>query len=478
MIGKGMAPDEALVALHRSLDERQRPENVAQLILHALKGRLSLRERRLIGRAALASGRWLGMSSMSDQLTAPVGGARQVAATARLFAATVPAELDADDPASLLGFAADVGAEIKFHPRRDDFLRHRLNREERAAYGLELSKRQYNRRFRALRRVTGKAARLDTEWAKRRLLLVARAGFGAEITRERFLADPWAGCFVAYYTAKRKVRRQFTLKGRDNPYDEIADALYRRCQHNPRTDWWMIAQASSTSDVLAQLTDEQRGELLGRWSATMRETAEMLRRVWSASAFDRESMIVRRGNDSSTWNLLCGAYNAARAGWLACLQASGTTDLLDVSCPGKAMMLMAADLAMWHGSTGSGPHPDMQVWRRLPLPWDVLAGRATCTRGDVERACQQAKVDPERSDWTAPRAHGSVGTFRPTPELVHGVAVVDPVWASALRSAGAFSGKTARDRLDEFAGPIPADVIDQELPQRTLPQPDGRDSDG
>jgi hypothetical protein len=47
------------------------------------------------------------------------------------------------------------------------------------------------------------------------------------------------------------------------------------------------------------------------------------------------------------------------------------------------MMLIAADLAAWHRSTGGGLHPDVGVWARLPLPWDVLAGRERCTRNDV-----------------------------------------------------------------------------------------------
>jgi hypothetical protein len=76
--------------------------------------------------------------------------------------------------------------------------------------GLEVSKRQYNRRFRALQRLAAKAQRLDREWAKRRLGLVARAGFAGSVTLDWFVADPDAACFVAHYTARRKVRREFT----------------------------------------------------------------------------------------------------------------------------------------------------------------------------------------------------------------------------------------------------------------------------
>jgi hypothetical protein len=458
-----LSPESALAALHASLDERRRPEEVAHLVFRALGHRLSPPERINLGRVARSAWRWHGWSSMSVDFAQPVGGMRQVGAAVRLFDLTA-GDVDADDPVSLLEFAARLGESLgALDPARLDFLRDRLNREARAAAGIELSKRQYNRRFRVTRRIAAKGRRLEAEQAKRRLTMVARSGFAAGIDREAFLADPWAACFVAYLTAKRKLRREFTLSARDNPYDEIADMLFQRCMDNPHTNWWMIAQAYPSDAVLGRLTDAQRGELLGRWWTTMREVAAMLKRVWSASSFDRATMIVRRGNDSSTWNLLCGAYNAARAAWIATLEASGTVALLDASCPGKAMMLIAADLAAWHRSTGGGLHPDVGVWARLPLPWDVLDGAATCTRTDVDAACAEAGVEPVNSGWTAPKAHGAMGAFRPTPELVHGVSVADPVWASVLRSGGVFSGKRFKQGMDRSV--IPADVVVSELPQ-------------
>lgn len=431
--------DKALVELHRSLGARYRPEVVAQLVWHCLKGDLRRAERSLLAGVAEAAGRWDGLSSMTEDFARPVGGSRQVAATSRLF--DVTAKVDADAPSSLVAFAESVGAEIRFDPEHTNFLADRLNRQQRTSAGMDISKRQYNRRFRALRRLTAKAEKLAGELNKRQLTVQARAGFAAELTLDRFRADPDAACFVAYYTAKRKLRREFTLSGRDNPFDEIAELLFARCRENGDTDWWMIAQVYATPEVLDRLTDEQRGLLLGRWFAVLRATAEMLEKAWESSEFDRERMVVRQGNDSSTWNLLCGAYNTARAAWLSCLTASGARDLLDTVCPGKAMMLIAGDLAAWHSVSGSGLHPDTRVWAALPLPWEVLAGRADCTASDVAAACESVGVDPVRAGWTAPKPPGQVGTFRPTPELVHGVTVADPVWAMLLRSAGAFSGK-------------------------------------
>ncbi|MCX5065686.1 hypothetical protein OOJ91_07300 [Micromonospora lupini] len=458
-----LSVDDALHALHASLDERRRPEEVALLVWRAVGGRLGAQDRMVLGRAARAASRWAGSSSMSADFARPIGGARQVDAARRLFELPV-GDVDPDDPTSLLEFGAQLSASLgALDAERLDFLRDRLNREARAVAGIELSKRQYNRRFRVAQRVAAKAGRLDMERTKRQLTIVARAGFATGIDRDAFVADPWAGSFVAYLSAKRKLRREFTLSGRDNPYDEVADLLFRKCAESPGTDWWMIAQVWPSPQVLARLSEARRGELLGRWWATMRQVAGLLARVWSASEFDRATMVVRRGNDSSTWNLLCGAYNTARAAWINTLDASGSIGLLDASCPGKAMMLIAADLASWHRATGGGLHPDVGVWSRLPLPWDVLDGASTCTRADVEAACAEAGVDPVRSGWVGSRATGAVGAFRPTPELVHGVSVSDPSWAAVLRSAGVFSGRQVKSGGAVW---VPADVVLDELPEQ------------
>ncbi|MFS8101175.1 hypothetical protein LFM09_29035 [Lentzea alba] len=436
---------DALDRLYDSLDARLRPEDVATLVLEA-RPSLPNRVHFLLRDVAMHGNRWHGFSGMSADYARPVGAARQVAAARFLFGVD-GGVVDVDDPISVLEFAALVGSEINWDPARTDFLADRLNRDARAAAGIELSKRQYNRRFRMLRRLSAKAARLERVRKMRGMTLLAAAGFVDAIDRERFRADPDAACFIAYFTARRKLRREFTLSGRQNPFDQVADALFAHCTARDGTDWPMIALACPTWDVLRRLRPEQVGELLGRWSAATRSVAVSLGELWSSSDIDQATMVVRRGVDSSTWNALAGAYNAARAGWIACLHASGLTSLVEDAWPGKVMRVVAADLAGWHQMSGGGLHPDTSVWSRLPLPWNVLEGTAPCSRADIEAACREHLVDPSKSGWTAPRTHGAIARFRPTPELVHGVAVSDPLWAMALRRAHAFSGKPVRTEV-------------------------------
>jgi hypothetical protein len=154
-----------------------------------------------------------------------------------------------------------------------------------------------------------------------------------------------------------------------------------------------------------------------------------------------DSMIVKKGNDSSTWNLLAGAWNRARDHWIALIDALGMNELFDAMLPGKVLRLMAGDVAYWHRATGGGVHADTLVWRDLPKPWLVVRGEEACTRSTIEAACLRHGVDTAKSGWVAPRPRTSVAAFRPTPELVHGVAVANPFFAEWLKDIGAFSGK-------------------------------------
>ncbi len=120
------------------------------------------------------------------------------------------------------------------------------------------------------------------------------------------------------------------------------------------------------------------------------------------------------------------------------------TDMIDQLCFGKAMRLMAADVAAWHRQSGGDVDSDTFVWAALAPPWEVFAGTATSTRAEVEAVCSRYGVDPVKRGWTSPRTHRKAVPFRPTPELVHGVAVQHPQLATVLRQAGWFSGKQRR----------------------------------
>jgi len=441
-----MSPDVAISALHATLARRDTPEMVAELIGRALPPELA---RRLQGpihdRIAASVRRMFGWSSMRTVFRAPVTPADRFAKARELALLFLQARLpDGDDPDELERLLAEFNALIGKRPGAGSFKEDRLDRQQRAGHGLQLSRRRYDKLFRLAGRLERKLARLRVEEAKHRLLLVAKAGLAPELVVEQFAGSVPAAAFVAYYAARTKLRSEFTIQGQQRPFDDMAAALLRLCEEDPGTGWYAVAHVFPRADVLARLGERQKGELLGRWFAILSELAERLEGAWRTTDIDLDTMIVRRGNDSSTWNLFAGAWNRARDHWIALVEALGLEALFDRMLPGKVMRLMAADVAAWHRSAGSGIHPDTLVWRELPKPWDVLRLGALCDRAAVEAACARAGLDPVKSGWSAARPRTAVAAFRATPELVHGVDVGNPYMAAFLRRLGAFSGRPLR----------------------------------
>lgn len=447
--------------LFDSLNQRKRPEDVADHILRAFGDRLDRRQVKTLQRAAKGALRrrvWA-FTSMSEAFAEPVGLSVQISKAQVVFdsAYSLTAE-EASDPAKASAFVRHVGAEIRKAWGRSDFMHDRLNRDARKAAGLDISRRRYNRKFRMLARLEDKIATLAREWRKRTFTLIGKSGLASRIAREDFFRSETAACFVAYFTARSNLRSQFTIAGQARPFDEIARMLFERCERDPGCCWWTIAHVYPTADVLGRLTDDQKGRLMSAWYELLVDIGDLLREVFESAWFDRRTMIVRRGNDSTTWNNTASAWNTARGHWIALLHAMGTESLLDTLCPGKVMRLMAADVAMWHRSAGGGLDPDTAVWAELPMPWAVLSGEARCGRAAVETACRRHGVDPAARGWTAPKRRGRVERFRPTPELVHGVAVSSPRLAAVLKKAGWYSGK-ATGGVPKVAAPVYGHVL-------------------
>ena len=425
-------------------------------------------------------------TSMPEDFERPADCAPQIAHAARMFGIGPGRDLpDPADPGAVAGWIDHLGGPLGWSHDLD-WKSGRLDRDGRELLAARLgdladtalaTKRQYNRHVRVLRDLEDKRRRMAKAGELRRLVLIGRSGFAVDIGPGRFAADMHAAAFITYLTARKYRRRQFTLEGRENPVDAAAQMLLDRCERRAGTDWDMIAGVHPRPAILARLGDDQAGNLLGRWWSVMSATAEILAGLWPGEGDWREGkvnpaeMVTAKGIDSSTWNTVAQAYNAARAGWLAACAARGAGDLTGPFLPGKVMRVMAYDLQRWHSAaSGSAAHPDTAVWAGLPRPWDVIHGLAECTAADVERACDRAGLDPARSGWTAPLADGAPAAFTPTPELVHGVAIASPLWAGMLRHAGVFSGKApasaeaaidaamlraAAEHAGQVTGPLP-----------------------
>jgi hypothetical protein len=251
-----------------------------------------------------------------------VGASRQLGVARHLFAAKT--ELDPESPSELESFVASASAEIAQTPRASDFMYDRLDRSARRSAGLgEMSRRQYNKRFRFLARMEAKQARLEREIRRRRFTQVSKSPLASRLSWEEFSHDDATAAFIAYYAARCNMRSVFTNKAQERPYDVLARALLNRAKKGSKTNWWAIAHVHAEAQVLEHLSDSQKGTLLAKWTVELRQLAIAMREVWEKSSFSLATMIVKRGDDSSTWNALAGAWNRARAQWIALLFALG-----------------------------------------------------------------------------------------------------------------------------------------------------------
>lgn len=419
-------------ALFATLDQRVRPEDVAEIIKGILP--LSPSEKQTLNKASSGANHW---SPMATDFARPSSMASQLAVAKALFAAH--ADFEPTDMVALEAYLAEAEAEIGKRVGASDFKRDRLSREQRAAMGMDISKRQYNKRFRLASRMEAKRSRVIREQLKRSLTLASKSRLASRLQPAQ-MSDANTASFIAYYVARCNLRSTFTNESQVRPYDEICEMLMHRCRRSETTDWVAIAHVLPDADVLGHLGSEDKGKLLGEYFDLLKQAADLLGEVWLRSNINRETMIVRRGNDSTTWNVTAGAWNKLRVGWFNLLFSLGLQDWIEAMCPGKVLRLMAADVAAWHRASGGDLHADTGPWCDLPLPWEVLAG-ASCPRLRVVEVCEKWNVDPVKGGWVAPPPERTVAAFTPTPELVHGVQVSSPQLAALLRKAGAFSGK-------------------------------------
>jgi hypothetical protein len=432
-----------LQQLFNSLDQRHRPEDVAKNIMIVLDNSLSGQQRKLLdlaARGAIGRGTWY--SSISPDFARPVGMERQLAKAAELFEQTPALPLEArSNPSEVLEYLSVIEQEINKTIGQNRFLQDRKNRAERNDAGLEWSKRQYNKRFRLAARMEKKYQRWTNEIEKRALILIGKSRLASQLSWADFSADQNTACFIAYLVARLNRRSEFTVSSQSRAYDEIAQMLFERCLNANTTHWWALAHVFPDQKVLGFLNDQQKGQLLGNWFGILERVAHLLEQIWQANTFNCQTMIVKRGDDSTNWNVIASAWNKARDGWIALVYALDMDEILDNLCPGKVMRLMAADVAAWHQNVGGGLQIDTFIWNELPFPWEVISGKAVCTRATIKAVCQRFGDDVANSGWLKPREMPRAERFMPTPELVHGVTVGSPFLAAWLRQRGFFSGK-------------------------------------
>jgi hypothetical protein len=429
-----------LEALYITLAGRARPEAVVSDIL-ALHGRSLRRGERVLLNQALREGN--SYSLMPDTFHAPQALHQTTTALAEILGLPVLSVEQAADPVAVRALLALARPSVGMVEGQTDFRFDRMTHDARKEAFPELSRHRYNKLFRIIGRLEQLVCVLEREWTFARMAQIAKTSFATNVPWEAFAADRWSASFVAYMASNLGRRSLFTNSVQPRAFDEVAAMLLARCEESSSANWFAIAHVFPRHDVLARLTDEQRMDLLVLSLGTLREASSWLRWAWERVSANPETMTVRSGDDSSTWNALAGAFNKARDYWIALIESLGQMAVFDELMPGKVLRLIAADVVAWHRLPGDDkPHGDTFVWAALPKPWDVLIGDATCTYADIEAVCACYDVAP--ASWTRARERVAVAPWVPTPELVHGVVVKHPELAALFRKIGVFSGKSIK----------------------------------
>lgn len=459
---------KAIENLHKTLRKRKRPEDVAQMIFEVLEGDLSTKEKDILKRATKGSlkNTFFGYTSMMQEFAIAVGAEKQIKKTIEIFKLDNKESIDYNNVDDIKKFIEKVSPVINKVVGANNFLADRLNKEQRKEKGLDLSKRSYNKKWRLLKRLEHKLLKYSREVKKIEFQKIGKHGLSHTIDFEDFQKDLNSACFIAYYNSRCNLRSVFTNTSQERAFDEISEMLLNRCKgitassvlgifkketkqkSDALTNWWAISHIYTSQEVLSKLSDEQKGKLLGKWTSMLQDISYFLNEIWKNSDINRQTMIVKRGNDSTTWNNTAGAWNKARDNWMNIVYSLGMEYILDEVCFGKVLRLMAADVVAWHHLTGGKLDPNTYVWNKLPLPWEVFQGNENCNKELVVKHCENAGIDPEKSGWIAPRIHG-VTEFKPTPELVHGVIVSNPYLATVLKRHKYFSGRDIKTYFPE-----------------------------
>jgi len=440
-----------LEELYAGLSGRVMPETVLAKVEFLLKDKLEAREQALIAQVTHPYGRspwwehgqyyaqWLPGSFMATEFKPVASLERQARVLAQLVHGV------GYDFAYSRGATAELlneaRAELGMTIGRSDFKADRLNRAGRAARGLSMPRRQYDKLFRAVTHLEGLLRERGEQDALFALARFAKTSYAATISHDRFIADEPTACFVAYMAANLARRSVFTSDRQARSFDQVSDLLLDRVEASPSADWLSIACVFPRPAVLARVSVEERTALLERTLVILVDTAARLEALALGTKISIATMVVHKDNDSSTWNALAGAWNRARDYWIALVYSLGQETLFEDFLPGKVLRLMAADVAYWHKSEGDALHDDTPIWAALPKPWEVMAGREACGRAQIEQVCTSLGVEPSSSGWTAPRPRTAVEIAGPTPETVHGVIIANPTLAAFLRKIDAFSGK-------------------------------------
>ena len=159
---------KAIENLHKTLNQRNRPEDVAQMVFEVLEHDLSSKEKDILKKATKSSlkNTFFGYTSMMQEFATAIGAEKQIKKTIEIFKLRNKILVDYNNVNDIKKFIDEVSPLINKVVGANNFLSDRLNKEQRKEKGLDLSKRSYNKKWRLLKRLENKLLKYTREIKK------------------------------------------------------------------------------------------------------------------------------------------------------------------------------------------------------------------------------------------------------------------------------------------------------------------------
>lgn len=299
---------------------------------------------------------------------------------------------------STLGVTLTDGGGVDFQSR--------LTRSQLTEHFPTLPVRHYRKIIRSLIHLRNRIFRTQETADFVRCTMLERHFLMRCITKEEFLHSSATAHYVAIHVSERYIPDSFSRTELDRVHRRIApnfaiEDLLEHALADPHVNLETLAKVHCSPRIVRLLSEEQVEHLQQLCWSELVWLANRLQRLWNPAWLER-SMRLHSGDDSSAWNATARAWNRLRAMWLTIVTNSGQTHLLDTLCFGKVMRLIPEFPMMEEA------HGDVSVFQRLPLPWEVVHGIATCPRSEVQRVCEEVGIDPVTSGWTSPKQYSDL----------------------------------------------------------------------
>lgn len=426
--------------LYKSLNQRERPEDIAELVLSVLKNQLSPTEigdlRKVNNQPGVV---WYRRWPATKEFEWAISLKKQITEAIEIFDLKKAGPIDYISVPDIKSFIKSISPLIHKQLGKNDFRRDRLTKSDRKDLHFSTSKRQYNKKWRLIKKLEYRLTTFQRVLTLVELQKIAKHGIVHQLDFKNFKSDLNAACFIAFYCAKSNLKSKYTTELGEEGYGHISELLLKRClkstkegQVGNETNWLALSHIYSSEEVLTNLTDEQKGDLLCNWTNILDELANILEKYWNNNLLIKETMIEKKGMDSIKWNSAADAWNNARDHWVNLIYSLGLDYVLDEILFGKVIRLTWPHVVVGPTASLRKQIPHKEVWNMLPLPWEVFKGKEKCNKEVVIKCCELVEIDAEKYGWVTLGFH-EVTEYKPTPELVQGIAVSNPFLATILK---------------------------------------------